>query len=75
MIVTASTGLTNEPVASSTEDNVHVGNVARLLANAKLLGALEGLVNGHDWSILFEQLEKSIKGGRHVWDGSYVFQQ
>ena len=54
MVVTASIGGTDEPVTSVVEDNVEIGNVALLLADTQLLGTLEGLVHGHDRSILLE---------------------
>ena len=54
VVLATSVGMANEPVASIVEDNVQIGNVALLLADTELLGSLEGLVNGHDRSILLE---------------------
>ena len=65
-------GVANEPVASVVENNVQIGNVALLLADAKLLGALEGLVYRHDRSILLEKLKEGIECSRHFRNGSCV---
>ena len=66
MVVTASHGGTDEPVASIAEYDVQVRNVASLLTDAELLGALEGLVHGHNRGILHQQLKEGIEYSRHI---------
>ena len=66
MILATSIGIANEPVGSLVDDNVHEGNVTLRLANAELLGTLEGLEYGHDRFIFLKQLDEGIDSSRHI---------
>ena len=69
MVLTAGVRIANEPIGGVAIYDVKIRDVALLLADAQLRGALEGLVKWFEGGILVKQLEVGV-GGIRVRDTS-----
>jgi len=69
MVLTAGVRIANEPIGGVAIYDGKIRDVALLLADAQLRGALEGLVKWFEGGILVKQLEVGV-GGIRVGDTS-----